>query len=134
MQTEALDLIKENSRIVGVLAKNQNENIEIRAELIVGADGRHSIVREKSGLQGENLSAPMDVLWFRLPRKDTDAKQTLGRIDLGRILIMIERETYWQCGFLIRKGDFNAIQEKGLDAFRQSIVEIVSAMRERVNE
>jgi 2-polyprenyl-6-methoxyphenol hydroxylase-like FAD-dependent oxidoreductase len=134
MDTEGLELIEEAGRVVGVLAKNKTDTFEIRSDLVVGADGRHSMVRAKSGLTVESLGAPMDVLWFRLSRKTTDVKQSLGKIDRGRILIMIERGDYWQCGFLIHKGDFEQIQAKGLDAFRQSILEVAPTMDDRVNE
>lgn len=134
MNTEATDLIEEEGKVVGLRAKQQDKEIVIRADLVVGADGRHSTVRKKSGLIVQSLSAPMDVLWFRLSRKDTDPKQSLGRIDLGRILIMIERTDYWQCGFLIRKGDFDHVREAGLEAFQQSIVEVAPNMVDRVKE
>ncbi len=134
METEGIDLIRENNRCVGVIAKNKEGQFEIRAELVVGADGRHSMVREKSHLPVENLGAPMDVLWFRLSRQATDERFSLGKVDLGRILIMINRGSYWQCGFLIRKGTFDHIQNRGLEAFKQSLVEVSPNLKNRVGE
>ncbi|MDR3476671.1 MAG: FAD-dependent oxidoreductase [Gammaproteobacteria bacterium] len=134
LQTEGVDLIKENNRYVGVIAKSQGEQFEIRAELVIGADGRHSMVREKSHLTVEALGAPMDVLWFRLSRKDSDETFSLGKIDLGRILIMINRGNYWQCGFLIRKGTFDSVQSGGLEAFQQSLLKVSPNLKDRVEE
>src|SRR5690242_7222223 len=72
METEATDLIREGERVVGVVARTPAETIEIRAELVVGTDGRHSTVRARAGLEVENVGAPMDVLWMRLSRRATD--------------------------------------------------------------
>ncbi len=134
MHTEAYELIEENGRVTGVRARQDKEELEIRAELVIGADGRHSTVREKSGLAVETLSAPMDVLWFRLSRQETDEKQSLGRVDLGRILILLERGDYWQCGYLIRKGDFDTLRNRGLDAFHHDLVEIMPQFKDRARE
>jgi 2-polyprenyl-6-methoxyphenol hydroxylase-like FAD-dependent oxidoreductase len=134
METEAVDLIQENDQFVGVHVKHADTHFTIRAPLIVGADGRHSTVRLKSGLPVENLSAPMDVLWFRLSRKATDPQQTMGKIDLGRMFVMIERGDYWQCGYIIRKGDFDVIRNKGIEIFRQDIVAIAPLFQNRVDE
>lgn len=134
MNTEAVDLIEENNKVVGVYAKSGDTPIEIRAELVIGTDGRHSTVREKSGLSLKVMGAPMDVLWFRLSRKPTDPHESLGRVDLGRIMIMIKRKDYWQCGFLISKGSFAAVQQAGFEAFQKSILELAPYFSDRVQE
>jgi 2-polyprenyl-6-methoxyphenol hydroxylase-like FAD-dependent oxidoreductase len=134
MNTEVTDLIEENNKVVGLRAKNNEEQLEIRADLIVGADGRHSMVREKSGLALQTLGAPMDVLWFRLSRKKTDPKQSLGKMDLGRIIIMIERGDYWQCGFLIRKGGFDEMRRGGIELFHHEVAEVAPSMADRMQE
>jgi 2-polyprenyl-6-methoxyphenol hydroxylase-like FAD-dependent oxidoreductase len=133
METEALDLIIESGRVVGVKAKHKDEEMIIRSELVIGADGRHSLVREKSQLKVDSFGAPMDVLWFRLSRTDTEPKQSFGRIDNGRMMVMLERGDYWQCGFLIRKGGIDKIREEGLQAFRNQIIELVPRLSDRVN-
>ena len=92
--------------------------MEVRAELIVGADGRHSTVRERAGLAVEDLGAPMDVLWMRLSRRPDDPEQPLGRFDAGQIFVMLNRGDYCQCAFVIPKGGFDALKAKGIDAFR----------------
>ena len=117
METEGTDLIEENGRFVGVRAYNKTGEMEIRADLVVGTDGRHSTMRTKAGFEVMNLGAPMDVLWMRISRTPSDPGQTFGRVDAGRFLIMLERGDYWQCAFVIRKGGYEEIQRRGLDAF-----------------
>jgi len=135
MSTEATDLIKDsNGQVIGVMAKDAEGEFEIRSELVVGADGRHSTVREKSGLAVEDLGAPIDVLWFRLSRNDDGTAQSLGYIDNGRMMILIDRDSYWQCGFVIKKGQFDEIRVAGLDAFRKGIVELAPFLSGSVDE
>jgi 2-polyprenyl-6-methoxyphenol hydroxylase-like FAD-dependent oxidoreductase len=134
MQTEATGLIREGDRMVGVSAHGLDEALQIRAELVIGADGRHSTLRDQSGLKTVDRGAPMDVLWLRLSRQQSDPAQTLGRIDAGRIFIMLDRGDYWQCAFVIPKGGIDAVRARGLDAFRAEIVGLVSYLRDRVHE
>src|SRR5436305_12611025 len=104
MQSEVVDLIEEAGRIVGVRAQTPQGAVEIRADLVVGADGRHSVVRERAGLKVTTLGAPIDVLWMRLSKQAGDPSQTAGRFNYGRLLVMLDRGDYWQCAFVIRKG------------------------------
>src|ERR1700691_1647978 len=134
MQAEATDVIIEGDRIIGVRAKTQLAPVEIRAELVIGADGRNSIVRQKAGLEVETFGSPIDVLWMRISRKPSDPPQTFGHIDSGRILVMIQRGEYWQCAFVIPKGAFHAIREEGLPAFREDIVRLQPFLRGREQE
>jgi 2-polyprenyl-6-methoxyphenol hydroxylase-like FAD-dependent oxidoreductase len=134
LETEATGLILERGRVMGVEAKDPDGPIAIRAELTIGADGRHSVIRDKSGLDVESFGAPMDVLWFRISRIDGDVSQPLGKLERGRIIIMIARGTYWQCAYLIRKGDFENIKTRGLDAFRSDIAMIAPELRDRLDE
>ena len=134
MQAEVIDLITEEGQVVGVTAKTPDGPLEIRADLIVGADGRHSIVREKAGLEIDEFGAPMDVLWFRLSRRPGDGEQTLGRIVKGKMMVMLNRGDYWQCAYLIRKGEFAHIKQRGLEAFRADILSVASFLRHRVDE
>ena len=108
--------------------------MEVRAELTVGADGRHSTVRQQAGLEVESLGAPIDVLWMKLSRRPEDPDQPLGRFDRGRILVMLFRGDYWQCAFVIPKGGYDVIRERGLEAFREEIVAIAPLMKDRVGE
>ena len=108
--------------------------IAIRADLIVGADGRHSTVREKAGFKSEDYGAPMDVLWFRVSRKQTDSTDTFGHIEAGRMMVMLDRGDYWQCAFVIPKGGIEQVKAKGLDAFRDSVVDMSPFLTDRIGE
>jgi len=134
MQAEVTGLIQEGNTIAGVKAKTPEGEIEIRATLVVGCDGRKSIVRELAGLHVESLGAPIDVLWFRLSRKPSDPAQVLGRFVPGKIMVMLNRDEYWQCAFVIRKGVFEEIKRRGLEAFRADIVSIAPFLKDRASE
>ena len=132
-QAEVTGLIEHAGRIAGVQAKTPTGTLEIRAELVIGADGRNSIVRECSGLKVDDLGAPMDGLWMRLSRKPDDPSTAL-RFDRGKILVMIDRGEYWQCAFVIRKGSLEETQRKGIEDLRAGIVEIAPFLADRVGE
>jgi len=134
MQAEATDLIQENGRIAGVLAKTPEGMVEIRSPLTVGADGRSSIVRERAELQVMDLGAPMDVLWMRMSRKASDPDETLGHVEAGKMFVMIDREEYWQCGFIIAKGAAGEIRKQGIEKFRAEIAKLQPFLRDRVEE
>ncbi|MGC2415682.1 MAG: FAD-dependent oxidoreductase [Stellaceae bacterium] len=134
MEAEVIDLIEEGGRIVGLWMQTQEGAIEVRSDLVVGADGRHSVVRERAGLKVINLGAPIDVLWMRLSKSAGDPPQTGGRMNYGRMLVTIDRGDYWQCAFVIRKGGYDAIRERGLDALRYDIVKIAPFLHDRVGE
>jgi 2-polyprenyl-6-methoxyphenol hydroxylase-like FAD-dependent oxidoreductase len=132
METEAVDLVTTMAGIAGVKARSKDGELTVRADLVIGADGRHSVLREKAGLAVEDLGAPMDVLWLKLDRKENEEHAVLGRLSQGQALIMLDRETYWQCAFVIRKGAFEEIRRQGLGALRARVAEL--ARRESVNE
>ncbi|PYS85716.1 MAG: hypothetical protein DMF70_03885 [Acidobacteria bacterium] len=133
-QAEVIDLLEDGGRIVGVRASTPDGPLEVRADLTVGCDGRSSIVRERAGLKVNEFGAPMDVLWFRLSRKEQDGEQTFGNIVKGKMMVMLNRGDYWQCGYLIRKGEYDHIKQRGLEAFRADIASIVPYLRDRVME
>jgi 2-polyprenyl-6-methoxyphenol hydroxylase-like FAD-dependent oxidoreductase len=132
MSAEVTGLIEENGRVVGVTAITPRGPLEVRADLVIAADGRQSLLREKSGLAVEDLGAPMDVLWFSLPRRDDDPDETMGRFGPGSIFIAIDRRDYWQCGYVIAKGTFDAIQQRGLAAFQQNVAAMFPEVTDRV--
>lgn len=134
MNVEVTDLVMDGNRVAGVRAKTPSGERQIRAGLVVGADGRHSIVREKAGLKSIDFGSPMDALWMRISRKPADPDQLLGRIDFGRVFVMIDRGDYWQCALVIRKGGFDEIQQRGLEPFRNEITRIVPFLSTRVSE
>jgi 2-polyprenyl-6-methoxyphenol hydroxylase-like FAD-dependent oxidoreductase len=134
MRTAATGLVEEGGRVVGLRATGPDGPLEIRAELVIGADGRHSTVREAAGLRVETLGAPMDVLWFRLSRRPGDPDETAGRFDRGRIFITIYRGEHWQCGFVIPKGAFETVRARGLPAFRAEVAALAPFTADRVAE
>ena len=133
-QADVSGLIEESGSVVGLRANTPDGPLEVRADLVVGADGRHSIVRAKAGLSIEEFGAPMDVLWFRLSRRASDPGDPIGRFDSGRIFIMLNRSDYWQCGFVIPKGSRDQLQGRGLPAFRDAVAQLAPFMADRVGE
>jgi 2-polyprenyl-6-methoxyphenol hydroxylase-like FAD-dependent oxidoreductase len=134
MEAEASGLIEESGRVIGVQAKTPDSAIEVRADLVVGADGRNSIVREKAGLTVKDLGAPIDVLWFRISRRPEDPVATMGRFDKGRIFITLNRGEYWQCGYVIPKGQFEQMRTQEFEVFRAEITKLAPYTRDRVRE
>jgi 2-polyprenyl-6-methoxyphenol hydroxylase-like FAD-dependent oxidoreductase len=134
MRAEAVDLIEQDGRVIGVHANTANGAIDVRADLTVGCDGRHSTVRARAGLTGEDLGAPMDVLWFRLRKRAGDPSETMGRFAAGGIVILIDRGDYWQCAFVIPKGSMDETRRAGLPAFRQSVARRAPIFADRVDE
>jgi 2-polyprenyl-6-methoxyphenol hydroxylase-like FAD-dependent oxidoreductase len=134
METDATDLIVKADRVVGLRANSPAGPIEIHADLVVGADGRHSTVRERAGFAVTNLGAPMDVLWMRLSRRADDPEQTGGFINYGHLLVALNRGDYWQCAFVIRKDGYDMVRARGLDAFRAEIARLAPYLADRVQE
>lgn len=138
MQTQARDLIalKDKTgcdRIAGVLASGPGGNLQIRAGLTIGADGRHSILRDKSGLKVKDLGAPFDVLWLSLPHRPGDPVDLVGRIQGGVFFVMIYRGDYWQCAYGIPKGGHDAIKAEGITAFRARLRKVAGFAADRVD-
>ncbi|HEY8297931.1 MAG TPA: FAD-dependent oxidoreductase [Candidatus Baltobacteraceae bacterium] len=134
VNAEVTDLLFDGERVAGVRAKTPQGVEEFRADLVVGADGRSSKVRERAGLEILDLGAPMDVLWMRLSRRESDPGQALGRVDAGKILVMIDRRDYWQCGFVIAKGKLDEIKRRGLPALRDDVAKLAPFAADRVDE
>ena len=133
-QAKATGLIDDAGRIAGVRASTADGLLEIRADLTVGADGRHSTVRQSAGLEVVDLGAPMDVMWMRLSRREDDPGQTFGHVEQGKMMVMLDREDYWQCAFVIPKGTADAVKRRGLPAFREEIATLEPFLRDRVEE
>ena len=134
MQAETDGLLMDGETVTGVQAKTPRGLIEIRAPLVVAADGRHSTLRALAGLQSEDFGAPMDVLWFRLSKREGDGSAALGRIQAGRLFVMLDRGDYWQCAFVIPKGGFEGLRAQGIETFRKEIVALNPALAGRVSE
>ena len=134
MNAEVIDLLRADGRVTGVRARTPGGDIDVEATLTIGADGRSSVVRDRAGLTVEAFGAPIDVLWMRLSRQETDRTQTLGIIRSGRVFVMLNRGDYWQCAFVIQKGGYASLRERGLDEFRRDIVTIAPFLADRVAE
>ena len=134
MQAEATDLLEEGGKVVGVRARTPSGTLEVHADLTIGADGRHSLVRHRAGLSVVNLGAPMDVLWMRLSRQPADPGQTFGRFNAGRILVLLNREDYWQIAYVIPKGSADELRQRGLPALREELARLAPFLQDRVAE
>jgi 2-polyprenyl-6-methoxyphenol hydroxylase-like FAD-dependent oxidoreductase len=134
MQGAATDLVEHEGAVVGVRADTPDGALEVKAPLVVGCDGRHSLVRQKAGLEVENLGAPMDVLWFHMRRKPDDPPESMGLFEAGHVFIMINRGDYWQCGYLIPKGSFEEVRRGGLTPFCAQLARTVPLLADRVGE
>ncbi len=134
MEADVTGLIEDSDRVAGVSVSTPRGPLEVRADLVVGADGRHSVVRDKAGLRVMDLGAPMDVLWFRLSRQAGEPDEPVACFERGRIFIMLYRGEYWQCGYVIPKGGIDEIQAQGLDAFRERVAAVAPYGHDRVGE
>ena len=134
MRAEATGLLEEAGRVIGVRGIAASGPFEVRADLVVAADGRSSALRARAGLRVEDLGAPMDVLWFRLSRSPGDPEATMGRFDVGRIFVLINRGSHWQCGYVIPKDGAGEVRRGGLEAFRASVAALVRFAADRVGE
>jgi len=134
MRSEATDLVEESGRVVGVRVSTADGPREVRADLVVAADGRHSVLRERAGLAIEELGAPMDVLWFRLSRRPDDPSAAMGQFGAGRIFVVLNRGDYWQCGYVIAKGTLESIRARGMEVFREQVALASPWMRDRTTE
>jgi 2-polyprenyl-6-methoxyphenol hydroxylase-like FAD-dependent oxidoreductase len=124
MSTEATDLIQRGDQIAGVRAKTPEGVIDIEADLTIACDGRHSIVRERAGLEVEEIGAPMDVLWFRAGRRPDETENVFARVEPGSMMVTFDRGDYWQCAYVIAKGQYDAVKARGL----QSLLDDVARM------
>jgi 2-polyprenyl-6-methoxyphenol hydroxylase-like FAD-dependent oxidoreductase len=130
MNAEVTALLERDSRVAGVKLGSES----IAADLVVGADGRHSTVRRLGRLEVENLGAPIDVMWFRLSRKPHDPQSSMGRFDAGAAFVLINRREYWQCGYVIPKGAADEVRAAGLPAFQDKIRRLIPWAATRAGE
>ena len=132
MRAEVTGLLEEHGRVVGVEAVTPEGPLRVRADLVVAADGRDSVLRARAALPVDTLGAPMDVLWFQLPRASADPVAPMGRFEPGRIFITLNRGAYWQCGFVIAKGSLPALRARGLDGLRAEVARLAPYAAPRV--
>ena len=134
MQAHATELIQANGKVIGVRVASRDGPAEIHAPLVVAADGRDSTLRAQSGLIVTDFGAPMDALWFRLSRRESDTDQAQGRFDAGRLFVMLNRGSYWQCAFVIPKGWNERVRAAGLDEFQRDIGMLLPFAAERAQD
>jgi 2-polyprenyl-6-methoxyphenol hydroxylase-like FAD-dependent oxidoreductase len=134
MNAEVTGLIEQDGRVAGVTIATPSGEGRVEADLVVGADGRSSIVRERAGLEVKELGAPIDVLWMRLSHRPTDPEQSFGYLDSGHVFVTLDRGDYWQCAYVIPKGEADALRRGDVDVVRQAIAGLAPWMRDRVGE
>lgn len=134
MNTEAVDLIRRGETIVGVRANTPDGPIDIEADLTIACDGRHSIVRERAGLEVEEIGAPMDVLWFGVGRKADETENLFARLEPGKMMVTFDRGDYWQCAYVIAKGQYEAVKARGLQALLDDVVQMAPVLRSGIAE
>jgi 2-polyprenyl-6-methoxyphenol hydroxylase-like FAD-dependent oxidoreductase len=134
MGAEVTDLLYESDRVVGVKARTANGPLEVRAKLVVGADGRSSTMRARAGLDVIDSGAPIDVLWFRLTKRPSDPPEAFGFVGAGQFMVLIDRADYWQIAYVIPKGSFDEKRQRGLEAFREEVARCAPFLADRVGE
>jgi 2-polyprenyl-6-methoxyphenol hydroxylase-like FAD-dependent oxidoreductase len=134
MSSQVTSLIEASSRVVGANATTAHGPIEVRADLVVGCDGRGSTVRGASDLVVQDLGSPIDVLWFRLSKKSGDPEQVLGHLEADSMIVTIDRGDYWQCAFVIGKGGIGRVHADGLEAFKAAVAAGARFLSNRVDE
>jgi 2-polyprenyl-6-methoxyphenol hydroxylase-like FAD-dependent oxidoreductase len=134
MNADATDLVWSGDRIVGVKADTPEGPVEIRADLTIGCDGRHSVVRQCARLEVEEIGAPMDVLWFRAGRHADENESLFARVDTGKMMVTFDRGDYWQCAYVIAKGQYDAIKARGLDAFRDDVIGMAPILKSGMSD
>ncbi|MGD0850688.1 FAD-dependent oxidoreductase [Bradyrhizobium sp.] len=134
MNADATDLIWSGDRVVGVTANTPEGPVEIRADLTIGCDGRHSVVRQCAALEVEEIGAPMDVLWFRAGRHTNEDESLFARVDTGKMMVTFDRGDYWQCAYVIAKGQYDAVKARGLDAFRDDVTGMAPILKSGISD
>jgi 2-polyprenyl-6-methoxyphenol hydroxylase-like FAD-dependent oxidoreductase len=127
----ATGLIGESGRTLGVRAEAGGRTYELRADLVVACDGRHSTLREAAGMQACEFGAPMDALWFRMPRSDSDPQDTFGIVDRGHMMVLLNRDDYWQTAYLVPKGGDRLLRDQPIEVLRDSVAKLAPFLADR---
>jgi 2-polyprenyl-6-methoxyphenol hydroxylase-like FAD-dependent oxidoreductase len=131
MRHQATALIEEKGRTVGVQVASPEGEYALRADLVIACDGRHSTLRESAGLKAREYGAPMDVLWFRMPRRESDPQDTFGIVDRGHMMVLLNRTDYWQVAFVVPKGSDAALRARSIDALRETVAQLAPFLADR---
>ncbi|MGH8114789.1 MAG: FAD-dependent oxidoreductase [Rhodanobacteraceae bacterium] len=131
MRHAATGLIEEAGRTVGVEVNGPDGPYPLHADLVIACDGRHSTLREAAALKAREYGAPMDVLWFRMPRKESDPQDTFGIVDRGHMMVLLNRDNYWQVAFLVPKGGDSALRTQPIDVLRNSVAQLAPFLTDR---
>ena len=134
MQHEVVDLIIEGDRVAGVRVKTPDGERDFCADLVIGADGRNAITHTRAGFEIQELGVPIDVLWMHISKRDGDPEQLFGFFRHGKLLVLIDRENYYQAGFVIPKGGIETAKERGLPALHSEIVSLAPFLKDRITE
>jgi 2-polyprenyl-6-methoxyphenol hydroxylase-like FAD-dependent oxidoreductase len=134
MSTEAIDLIRDGDRIAGVKARAPEGVVDIAADLTIACDGRHSLVRERAGLAIEEIGAPMDVLWFRAGKRANESENLFARVDPGKMMVTFDRGDYWQCAYIIPKGQYDVVKARGLAELLDDVARMAPVLRPGLSE
>lgn len=134
MSARVAELIERDGNITGLVATTLDETINISAKLVVGADGRNSVVRAKAGMEIESFGSPSEILWMKLSHLGDDPPYTMGHGGPRQGFVMIDRGDYWQCGYVLRKQSFAEVKQKGLEAFRNAVAKVSPLPADRMDE
>ncbi len=134
MNADATDLIWSGDKVSGVKVTTPEGAVEIHADLVIGCDGRHSMVRERANLAVEEIGAPMDVLWFRAGKGENESESVFARVENGKMMVTFDRGDYWQCAYVIAKGQYDAVKARGLDAFRDDVVGMAAVLKSGMSD
>ena len=133
MQTMATNLIEQGGAVAGLRAETPDGELEIRADLVIGADGRHSTIRERAGFAKQDFGVPIDVVWMRLPRRPSDPTEPVAKLATGRFFVMLYRGDYWQCALVVPKGAFDEVKREGIEKFHTRLASIAGFAADRVD-
>ncbi|GAK71281.1 putative oxidoreductase [Agrobacterium rubi TR3 = NBRC 13261] len=134
MNAPVTDLLQDGGKVHGLKVETPEGLLTIEADLVIGADGRNSVIRDKAGLEIQRFGVPTEVVWMRLSKQPGDPQETMGHAGPQQGFVLIDRGDYWQCGYVVRKGSYAEFQEKGLEAFRDRVAEVCPLPRERLSE
>jgi 2-polyprenyl-6-methoxyphenol hydroxylase-like FAD-dependent oxidoreductase len=131
MRHRATALVQQDGRTMGVRVGSPDGEYALRADLVIACDGRHSSLRESAGLKAREYGAPMDVLWFRMPRSEADPQDTFGIVDRGHMMVLLNRSDYWQVAFLVPKGSDAALRARSIDALQETVAQLAPFLADR---